>query len=98
VFAKLDEETAELRRAVDIGSAEETRAEVGDLLFTIANLARKLDVDPEAALAATNLKFRRRFQSIEHELSRAGERLGEVGLERLDELWNRAKDAERSAG
>jgi ATP diphosphatase len=97
VFAKLTEETAELRRAIDAGSADAAREEVGDLLFTVANLARKLNVDPEAALAGTNLKFRRRFEAVERALSRDGERLGDVGLDRLDELWNRAKEAERAA-
>jgi len=61
VLAKVDEETAELREALAGGDREALREEVGDLLFTLANLARKLDLDPEAALAAANLKFRRRF-------------------------------------
>jgi MazG family protein len=69
--------------------------ELGDLLFTVANLARKLDVDPEAALAATNRKFRRRFGRVEEELAAEGRRLDQASLDEMDALWERAKDEER---
>lgn len=68
--------------------------EVGDLLFTVANLARKLGLDPEAALAGANTKFRRRFRHIEGELRRQGRELGETDLESLEELWNEVKTRE----
>ena len=67
------------------------REEVGDLLFTIANLARKLEIDPEAALAAANRKFRRRFEHVEQRLAARGQRLGEATLAEMDALWEEAK-------
>ena len=96
VLAKLDEELAEVRAELARGDAgrEALRAEIGDLLFTLANLARKLEIDPEAALAQTNLKFRRRFRSIEESLAGQGKKLGEASLAELDALWERAKAAE----
>jgi len=100
VLAKLEEELDELRRALRGGEPARRAAaaeEIGDLLFTVANLARKLDVDPEAALAQTNLKFRRRFAHVEQGLAATGRKLGEASLEELDELWEKAK-SEGSAG
>jgi uncharacterized protein YabN with tetrapyrrole methylase and pyrophosphatase domain len=94
VFAKLEEEKGELERAVSSGEPSAIEAEVGDLLFTAANLARKLNVDPEAALALSNRKFVRRFHSVEADLRALDERLGDVPLERLDRLWNEAKAKE----
>lgn len=67
------------------------REEVGDLLFTAVNLARKLDVDPEAALAAANLKFRRRFARVEEGLRARGTNVAEASLEEMDEMWEEAK-------
>ncbi|HSM15255.1 MAG TPA: nucleoside triphosphate pyrophosphohydrolase [Thermoanaerobaculia bacterium] len=101
VFAKLEEEIGELRHEVaSAGPApapearERLRGEVGDLLFAAANLARHLGLDPEAALAGTNLKFRRRFAAIERGLAARGRRLEEATLEEMDELWEEAKRAE----
>jgi MazG family protein len=100
VFAKLREEIAELEVALagpaggDLDPAA-VREEIGDLLFTVANLARKLEVDPEAALAATNLKFRRRFQGIERRLAADGRTLAETDLAELDRLWDAEKQRER---
>jgi ATP diphosphatase len=91
VLAKVDEETAELREALAAGDREATREEVGDLLFTLANLARKLDVDPEAALAGTNLKFRRRFEQVEKGLAARGKSTAEATLAEMDALWEEAK-------
>ncbi len=94
VFAKLGEETAELRAALETpgeGAAEAVREEVGDLLFTVANLARKLGVDPEAALAGTNAKFRRRFGAVERGLAARGRTLDEADLEEMERLWESAK-------
>jgi len=101
VLAKIDEERAELqheveRRSDEAGARRRLRSEVGDLLFAVANLARHLDIDPEAALAETNLKFRRRFAYIEQGLERRGKRLDQATLEEMDELWNEAKAAETS--
>jgi ATP diphosphatase len=91
VLAKVEEEIAELQLARQHGDAAALREEVGDLLFTLANLARKLDLDPEAALAAANGKFRRRFARIEQGLAARGQALGEATLEEMDALWNEAK-------
>ncbi len=100
VLAKLDEELAELRAELVDGAEpagerlERVSGELGDLLFTVANLARKLEVDPEAALAGTLLKFRRRFAHVERELAARGRPLGVATLEEMDLLWNEAKRAE----
>jgi nucleoside triphosphate diphosphatase len=109
VLAKLDEETAELRQAVAAATAAAAaaaaggrrgavREEVGDLLFTVVNLARKLAVEPEAALAAANRKFRRRFEAVEAALAARGRRLGEATLAEMDALWEEAKAAEAEDG
>jgi ATP diphosphatase len=91
VLAKADEEIAEVREALAQGNKEAVREEVGDLLFTLANLARKLDVDPEAALAGTNRKFRQRFAKIEEGLAARGKTAAEATLEEMDALWEEAK-------
>jgi len=91
VLQKAEEEIGELRRALAAGAAPAVREEVGDLLFTIANLARKLEIDPEAALAAANRKFRRRFEHVEQRLAARGQRLGEATLAEMDALWEEAK-------
>ena len=91
VFAKLDEEVAELRNAMISGKKGDIEAEIGDLLFVIVNLARKLDVEPETALKRTNRKFRKRFKFIEDEISVAGRKLDDSTLQEMDDLWNRAK-------
>ena len=103
VFAKLDEETRELRHEVAAAGAKPSEAqrgrlreEVGDLLFAAANLARHLEVDPEAALAGANLKFRRRFAAVEAGLAARGRRLEDATLAEMDELWEQAKRDERA--
>lgn len=91
VLDKMEEEIGELREALAAGRRDEVKEEVGDLLFTIANLARKVEVDPEAALAGTNIKFRKRFAKIEEGLAARGKTAGEATLEEMDELWEAAK-------
>ena len=91
VFAKLDEEVSELKDEMPSGNKTEIEAEIGDLLFVIVNLARKLDVEPETALKRTNRKFRKRFKFIEDELKSAGRNLNDSTLKEMDDLWNRAK-------
>ncbi|MFN7633822.1 MAG: YabN family protein, partial [Acetobacteraceae bacterium] len=99
VLAKLDEEVAELRAELKPGGEMADRAalqdEVGDLLFVLANLARKLDLDPEACLRTANAKFERRFQFIEQTLAFEGLSPGDAGLDRMEELWSQAKHFER---
>ncbi len=96
VFDKVDEEIAELRRAVDSGDSAEVAAELGDLLFTIANIARKVDVNPEEALQSTNRKFLRRFETMARRVRERGKNLDQLTLEEMDQLWDEAKAAERS--
>jgi tetrapyrrole methylase family protein / MazG family protein len=89
IFDKLTEETNELKQA--IAKNENVAEEVGDLLFVVLNLARKLDVDAETALKKTNRKFRQRFKFIEDELKKDGKSLENSSLIEMDNLWNQAK-------
>jgi tetrapyrrole methylase family protein/MazG family protein/ATP diphosphatase len=91
IFEKLTEETGELKGAIAVN--ENIEEEIGDLLFVVANLARKLDVDAETALKRTNRKFRERFRFIERELKSGGKTLEDSNLEEMDALWNKAKTA-----
>jgi MazG family protein len=96
VLAKAEEEIGELKAALDGGPAsEKVREEFGDLLFVMANLARHLGVDPEAALRDANAKFVRRFESIEAALAGNGRKPQDSTLEEMDALWDAAKAAER---
>lgn len=96
VFDKLDEEIGELREAVGSGEAAKIEDEIGDLLFTIANIARKVAANPEEALQSTNRKFMRRFESMEKQVHERGQNLDQLTLEEMDALWDAAKAAERS--
>ena len=96
VFDKLHEEVAELRAEIASGDLDKAREEMGDLLFVVANLARKLDVEPEDALRAANAKFVRRFAFIEAELARDGRTPEQSDLAEMDALWNAAKAAEKA--
>jgi tetrapyrrole methylase family protein/MazG family protein/ATP diphosphatase len=95
VLAKLHEEVAELEAEVASGDTDKARNELGDVLFVCANLARELDIDPEAALRGTNAKFIRRFNYIERELAARGSSPEASDLAEMDALWNDAKAAER---
>jgi MazG family protein len=100
VFDKIREEVAELEvevangRAVNNGAA--IQDEFGDLLFVMANLARHLGIDPEAALRGTNAKFTRRFEGIEDALAKDGRTPAQSGLAEMDALWNQVKAAEKT--
>jgi MazG family protein len=96
VFDKVDEELGELREAVTGGDATKIEEEIGDLLFTIANIARKVGVNAEEALQSTNRKFLRRFASMESQVHERGQNLDQLTLEEMDQLWDEAKRAERS--
>ena len=96
VFDKLAEEVAELRAEIAAGDRDKAREEMGDLLFVVANLARKLDVEPEDALRAANAKFIRRFAFIEAELARDGRTPEQSDLAEMDALWNAAKRTEHT--
>src|SRR5580692_8217430 len=97
VLAKLHEEVAELEAEVVAGDVEKARDELGDVLFVCANLARELDIDPEAALRGTNAKFVRRFKYIEAALAAKGSSPEASDLAEMDALWDAAKAAERAA-
>jgi MazG family protein len=94
VWAKITEETAELQDAIATRNKDEIVAEFGDLIFTMVNLSRFLEIDPEEALRQTVNKFIRRFQAIETELAAIGKNIKDTPLDELDEIWDRLKAAE----
>lgn len=91
VFDKIREETGELERAVAASDADNTEEELGDLLFAVTNVARKLDVDPGSALRRANHKFERRFRSMEALAAERGVDLAESGRETLEAIYIEAK-------
>jgi tetrapyrrole methylase family protein/MazG family protein len=97
VWDKIDEELGELRSAVSVGSGDQVEAELGDILFSVVNLARLLHVDPALALHRTNNKFERRFREVERRLKAEGTGPAEAGLDRMDALWNQVKSEESPA-
>jgi MazG family protein len=97
VLAKLAEEVAELQVEIDAGDKALMREELGDVLFVIANLARKLDIEPEDALRATNAKFARRFNFIETQLQGQGKTPDQSDLAEMDALWDLAKVREKAS-
>ena len=97
VLAKLREEIDEVEAELDANDAERVAGEVGDLLFAVANLARHLKVDPEAALRGANAKFERRFAHIESRLAEVGRAPADATLDEMEALWGEAKQRERRA-
>ena len=97
IFEKLDEEIAELQAeiAAEPSDSRAIEGEIGDLLFVLVNIARRLGVEPEVALKSTNRKFRRRFNYIENSLGRDGRSLGDASLDEMDRLWDEAKTFEK---
>ncbi|HET7155325.1 MAG TPA: nucleoside triphosphate pyrophosphohydrolase [Hyphomicrobiaceae bacterium] len=99
VFDKLKEELGELEDVLVGGEAASDRTKIeeefGDLLFVVANVARHLKVDPEAALRAANQKFTRRFHAIERKLAQDGRTPAQSTLAEMDLLWDQAKAGER---
>jgi nucleoside triphosphate diphosphatase len=89
--AKVREEIDELDREAKQGNRDGMQDEVGDLLFAVVNLSRKLGIDPRAALEGANAKFTRRFEGVERLAGERGIDLGEAGLEVLDGLWDEVK-------
>jgi ATP diphosphatase len=95
VVEKIQEEVDELREVVN-GPDDSTRAaraeeEMGDLLFAVANLSRKLGIEPETALRKANDKFTRRFGALEQAVAESGKTMREMGLEELEEEWQKVK-------
>jgi len=91
VWDKVKEEMHELEEAVQSNNPDHVEDEMGDLLFSIVNYARFLQVDPENALERTNKKFIARFNAIEHEAARRGKQVHDLSLAEMDEIWNRVK-------
>lgn len=96
VLAKIDEELAEVREAVAEKDAVHIEEEIGDLLFAISNLARKLQLDPETALRKANAKFERRFRGVETRLIEEGTSVQEADLEAMEAMWLSVKADERA--
>ncbi len=95
VLGKLTEEAAELVAEIDAGDNERMEEDYGDLLFVLANLARHLDVDPEAAMRRANTKFERRFRGVESLLHAERRTPAQATLAEMDALWDRVKVAEK---
>ena len=93
VFDKIREETAELEEAVQSGDKAHIEEEIGDLFFSVVNLARKLGIESESALAAANDKFVRRFHAMETHLREQGKEFGKLSLAEMDEAWEAVKRA-----
>ena len=96
VWHKVEEEMREFKNEFNIDTTEiidkeKAQNEFGDLLFSLINYARFVDINPEEALERTNKKFIKRFQFLETESAKDGKRMGEMTLEEMDEYWNRAK-------
>ncbi|WP_127111922.1 nucleoside triphosphate pyrophosphohydrolase [Shimia sediminis] len=95
VVDKIVEEAGELAEARDTMGQQEIEEEFGDMLFVIANLARHLNIEPEAALRATNAKFVRRFEAVEAKLAAVGKRPEDSDLAEMDALWDAVKQEEK---
>ena len=97
VLAKLDEEVGEFKAEVlkENAARERIAHEIGDILFTVVNVARRLHVDPEAALQATNARFARRFEEVSRRVAAAGGEVSKTPMAELDRLWEEAKASER---
>lgn len=96
VWDKLAEEICEVREAIDDNDANAVNDEIGDLLFTVVNLARHAGVDSEAALRGASAKFEKRFRHVEAYAVADGKQLGDMDLAGLDDLWDRAKTQDPS--
>lgn len=94
IFSKMDEEIAEVKEAISIEDPTHIKEEIGDLLFVCANLARKLNIDPETALREANDKFERRFRSMEGLAANKGQDFSALDLETQESLWQDVKKTE----
>lgn len=101
IFEKLHEELDELREAIreqaesKEAERDRVREELGDVLFSVVNIARHLSIEPEAALKVTNRKFRRRFRHVESGLKKRGRASGSATLEEMEALWQEAKSGDK---
>ena len=95
VIDKIHEELEEVKEASSTGERDRIEDEIGDLLFSVTNLARHFGIDPETALRRTNAKFERRFGAVEEALKQQGRQLKEASLQEMEDLWVQAKLDER---
>ena len=93
MIKKVDEEIGELKEALDTNNGIED--ELGDVLFTIVNLSRHLNIDPEKSLRSSINKFSRRFKKIESDLSKKNIKIDDLSLEELDKIWGKNKTTSR---
>jgi MazG family protein len=93
VIEKIEEEVAELRRAIATEGVERTEEEMGDLLFAIANLSRKLGIEPESALRKANAKFSARFEAMEEAFEQQGRSMHNATLEEMETEWEKVKQS-----
>jgi ATP diphosphatase len=91
ILEKISEEIGELAEVMEDADRERIAEEYGDVLFAMVNLGRHLDIEPEAALEAANLKFSNRFRYIERALEKAGRRPADASLDEMEALWQEAK-------
>jgi uncharacterized protein YabN with tetrapyrrole methylase and pyrophosphatase domain len=91
VVDKIEEEVAEVRHEIEAGDLSRAEEEMGDLLFAIANLSRKLGIEPEAALRRANEKFTRRFDALERAFTARGQALQGATLQEMEDEWQRIK-------
>jgi len=98
ILAKLSEEVSELKAEMVEMNPDRLEDEMGDILFVCVNLARKLNVDPDQALARSNRKFESRFGHIERRLAERGRAPSQSTLDEMEQLWNEAKTLESSRG
>jgi len=96
VIDKINEESEELKAAYESGNNSDIKDEMGDLLFAVTNLARKMGIDPEVALRSTNDKFTRRFNYIEAQATAQDRSVSDMSLDEMEEFWQAAKTSERS--
>ena len=95
VYPKLEEEIGEFKEAVAAGDRQHIIEEIGDVLFSVVNLARFVKVDPAYALELTNAKFIRRFRAVEDEIVASGRKMKECTLAQMDEIWDRIRAADK---
>jgi ATP diphosphatase len=97
VLGKLDEEIQELKAELHAANPDRLKDELGDILFVLANLARKLDLDPETCLRHANDKFSRRFNAMEARIEESGKTLKSSTLAEMEDGWQAVKQAEKAA-
>ncbi len=91
VWEKVQEELSELNTEIEKGNTDKIESEFGDVLFSMINYARFINVNPENALERTNKKFINRFQYLENEAKKIGKSLHDMSLAEMDVFWNKAK-------